>query len=75
MRTGRNQSITLTKYMTCKWECKLDGKKFDMNQKWNNCRCEYKNLKEHCVCKKVIFGILQYVTGKMVNIQEALVIQ
>ena len=27
MTTGRNQSITLTKHTSCKWECKLDFKK------------------------------------------------
>ena len=33
----------------------LTSKKFNMNQKWNNCWCECKNLKEHCVCKKDYF--------------------
>ena len=39
---GINESRTLTKYTSCKCECKFDRKKCNSNQKWNNdkCRCE-----------------------------------
>ena len=40
--------------MSCEYKCKFDDRKCNSNQKWNNhkCRCECKNLKKHCVCKK-----------------------
>ena len=52
--TGINQSKILTKFISCRCECKFDGKKCDPNQKWNNdeCWCECKNLEKHHVCKK-----------------------
>ena len=52
--TGINKSRTLTKHISCKYECKLDSKKFILKQKWNNnkCCCECKNPKEHCVSEK-----------------------
>ena len=35
------ESKTLTKHISCKCDCKLDGRKCNSNQKWNNgkCRC------------------------------------
>ena len=54
------------------YECKFkfDGSKCNSNQMWNNDKfwCECKNLKEHQVCKKYIFGILLHVVVKLVNI-------
>ena len=52
--TGVNESRTLTKHISCKYECKFDSKKCNSNQKWNNnkCQCECKNPKEHRVYKK-----------------------
>ena len=57
MITGINESITLTKHISWKFDCKFDSKKCNWNQKWNNdkCQCECKNLKEHRVCKKCYF--------------------
>ena len=54
MITGANESKILTKHISCKCECKFDGKKCNSNQKWNNdkCWCGCKNLKKHNVCKK-----------------------
>ena len=36
MITGINESKTLTKHMSCKFKCKLDGTICDSNQWWNN---------------------------------------
>ena len=59
----------VTKHVSCKCECNFDNKKCYSNQKWNNdkCLCECKNPKEHRLCEKHIFGILQHVTAKMLN--------
>ena len=42
MITGINEPKTLTKHISCKCKCKLDGTKCNTNQWWNNnkCRCE-----------------------------------
>ena len=37
--TGKNESKTLTKYISCKCKCKLNGRKGNFNQKWNNDKC------------------------------------
>ena len=54
MITGINESKTLTKHISCECECKLDGRKCNSNQKWNNSKCKHacKNPKEHNACKK-----------------------
>ena len=60
MIRGIYESGTLAKHVSCKCECKFDDRKYNLNKKWNNnkCQCDCKNPKEHCVCeKKVIFGI------------------
>ena len=51
MITGKNESKTLTKHISCKCKCKLDGKNCDSNQWWNNdiCQCE---CKKHHTCQK-----------------------
>ena len=36
MITGLNESKTLTKHISCECKYKLDGKKFNSNQWWNN---------------------------------------
>ena len=35
MITGINKSLTLTKHISCKYKCKFDCKKCNLNQKWN----------------------------------------
>ena len=57
----------LPKYISCKCICKFDSKRCNWDQKWKNnkCQCECKNPKEHCACG--IFGILQHVVAKIVN--------
>ena len=69
MIAGINESKALTEHVLCKCECKIDGSKCNLNQKWNNnkCRCQLKNLKEYYVCKKYIFEILLHVVANMIN--------
>ena len=57
MITEINKKRTVTKHISCKLECKFDGRKCNFSQKWNNdkCWCECKNPKEHRVCKKGYF--------------------
>ena len=45
MITGKDESKTLTKYISCKWKCKFDGRKCNSDQKCNNGECG-------CECKK-----------------------
>ena len=42
------------KHISCKCKCKLDGGKYNLNQKCNNDKClpDWKNPKEHNVCEK-----------------------
>ena len=70
MVTGINESRTLTKHTSCKWQYKFDSEKCNLNQKRNDNKCwfECKNPKEHRMCKKIIFGFLQHVVAKMINI-------
>ena len=35
MITRKNESKNLTKDISCKCKCKLDGRKCNSNQKWN----------------------------------------
>ena len=66
MIIGINESKTLAKNASWKCECKLDGRKCNLNQKWNNdnCWCECKNQKEHHVYEKNVFGILLQLVRK-----------
>ena len=34
--TRINESKALTKHISCEYKCKYDGKKCNLNQKWNN---------------------------------------
>ena len=36
MIAGINESKTLAKHISCKCECKFDGRKCNSNQMWNN---------------------------------------
>ena len=50
MITRINKSKRLTKNVSYKFECKLDSRKCNSNQKWNNdkyrCECTIKKKKE-----------------------------
>ena len=47
--TITNESKTLIKHISCKYKCKLDSKKCNSNQIWNNnkCQCDCKNLRKN----------------------------
>ena len=53
MITGINGSETI-KYNLCICKWKFDGRKCNLNQKWNEekSQCECKNPIKNCVCKK-----------------------
>ena len=36
MTTGKNESKTLRKHISCECKCKFDGRKYNSNQWWNN---------------------------------------
>ena len=50
MITGKNESKTLTKHISCECKCRFDEIKCISNQWWNNdkCRCE---SKKHYICE------------------------
>ena len=39
MITGKNESKTLTKHISCKCTCKFGVRTCKSNQKWNNYKC------------------------------------
>ena len=66
MITFINELETLTKHISCECECKLDGTKCNLNQWCNNDKCQYER-KKNIFAKKIMFGVLLYVTVKMQN--------
>ena len=72
MITGINQSKILTKHVSCKCKCKLDGRECNSNQKWNkigiNVDVSVKIWENIIYVKKIIFWILLHVVAKVVNI-------
>ena len=52
--TEIKESKTLTKHISCKCKCKLDGRKCNSNQKWKNVKCQCE-CKKHTICKKDYF--------------------
>ena len=71
MITGINESVISANHISCKCKCKITGKKCNSNQKWNNnkSRCKCKHI---IYLKKILFGILLHVVGKIVNIYQVL---
>ena len=51
MITGINELKALTKHISCKCKCKFDGRKYNLNQKWNNYKC-WCECKKHHMCEK-----------------------
>ena len=51
MITGINKSKTLTKHIPCEYKCKLDARKCNSDQWWNNDKCQCGCRKPH-VCEK-----------------------
>ena len=70
MITGINESKILAKHISCKCKCKFDGRKCNLNQDWDNdkCQCKYKNPKEYNACKKDYIWNLINVVVKILNI-------
>ena len=66
MITWINESKTLTKYMSCEYKCRFDGRKCNSDQLWHNdkCQCEYK--KRHIWRKDFVWNpvTLSYENGK-----------
>ena len=48
MMTAINELKYLTEHMSCNFKCKFNGRKCNLNQKWNN----GKNSKKICVYEK-----------------------
>ena len=40
MITKTNESKTLAKHISCRCNCKFDGRKCNSNQKWKNDNCQ-----------------------------------
>ena len=57
----------LTKPVSYQCKYKIDGRKPNLNQKWNDNKCGY-GCKNIIYVKKIIFAILLYIVVKMVNI-------
>ena len=68
MITGINESKGLIKHISCKCNCRFDGRKCNSYQWWNNDKCRCKCKKRHAFEKKIMFGIPLHVVGKMENI-------
>ena len=51
MITGINESKILTKHISCECRCRLDGRKCNSDQWWNNDKCQCESKKRH-VCEK-----------------------
>ena len=68
MNPGINESKTLRKHISCEFKYRIDGKKCNFNESWNNdkCRCECKKNKLYV--KLIMFGILLCVIVGMENI-------
>ena len=67
--TGINESETITEHIICKCECKFDSKNITRikNGITINVGVSVKIQKNIICAKKIIFGILQHVVVKMVN--------
>ena len=49
--TRINESKTLTKHISCECKCKFDETKCNLNQSWNNDKCQCECKKYH-ICEK-----------------------
>ena len=73
MITRINESITLTKHISCQFKCKFGGSnKCNSNQNWkdNKYQCKHKKKQEKFmyVKKMIIFRIPLNLLSKLVNI-------
>ena len=68
MITKKNKSRTLPEHILCKCECKFGGRKCNLNQNWTNNKFGMSlKIQKKISSKKNIFGILQNVAVKTVN--------
>ena len=51
MITGKNESKTITKHISCECKCRFNGKKCNSNQWWKNNTCR-RECKKHHACEK-----------------------
>ena len=71
MIAGLNESKTLTKDISCEFECKCDGRKCNSNQRWKSNQITINvnvSVKKLMYVRKIMFGILVNVFVKMENI-------
>ena len=67
MITAKNESKTLTKNISCKCNCRFDGKNVSqMNAEITINVCV--SVKNAMYVKKIVFGILLHIVGKIENI-------
>ena len=67
MITGKNESKSLTKDLSCECKCKFNGTKWNSNQWWNNINVNV-NVKNIIYVKMIMFGIMLQVIVKIENI-------
>ena len=56
MITRKNELKISTQHAPCKCECRLDGRKSNLNQNWNNYKCWWKSKKHHISIKYHIWN-------------------
>ena len=54
MITRVNKSKILTNHISCECKFKFDGKKCNLNRKWNNNKCRYECKKLH-IFEKMLY--------------------
>ena len=67
MITAKNESKILTKNISCKCNCRFDGKNVSQMNAGITINV-YVSVKNTMYVKKIVFGILLHVVGKMENI-------
>ena len=69
MIAGINESKTLAKHISCECKCKFDSKKFNLNLGITITVSMSVKIQKSIACaKKIIFGILQHILVKKINI-------
>ena len=66
MITGKNESKSLTKDLSCECKCKFNGTKWNSNQWWNNINVNV-NVKNIIYVKMIMFGTMLQVIVKIEN--------
>ena len=66
MITGKNESKSLTKDLSCECKCKFNGTKWNSNQWWNNINVNV-NVKNIIYVKMIMFRTMLQVIVKIEN--------